>query len=263
MMLAGLKVLVSALAVGWSVAVAANSDGAPPAGSLPQLLVGGIPQNAVSAAPRTSTPGAPRVIFVRGCAGAAALDESQVPSGRLLVRLNTNIVFCSTTEAALNFVPRSTGALRVQLVDEANNVLAESPMDTVAPSRAQSNVDGMWADPATNGSGIAIHHAVASDAAFGTWFLFGSLPNGGTRWLSLQSTSWINGGRTLVGLAYEVGGDSAFACPAGDDCPRPAASARPVGSVAMQILESDRAFIEAYDRFGRLAITSQLRRLQF
>jgi hypothetical protein len=251
-----------------ALAVATVSFGAFAAGGAasdkqPLLANTTLMLSTLSVGPRTAALGASRILFVTACSGAPVIDESQLSSGRLIVRIAPSFIFCGAPELNVAYVPKSAGALKVQLVDEANNLLYEASMDTVAPSRSLLNVDGMWADPATNGSGVAVHHAAASDTAFGTWFLFDALPAGGTRWLSFQGTSWINGGRTLVGLAYEVGGNALVACPVGDDCPRPAANARPVGYLAMQPLEPGKAFIEAYDRYGRVAFTSRLDKLQF
>ena len=165
----------------------------------------------------------------------------------------------------LTYTPRTVGNLRVTL-KLLDGTTADTQIETVALARSTVNLDGMWFDPATNGSGISFHHAVGSDVIFGTWFLYGSAttqqPLPSPRWYSLQNLRWVQGGTSLVGLVYDGRANNVNpSCVSGDDCPRPAVELRAVGSISISVIDSNNLRIEAVDQYGRSAFVSSLRRL--
>ena len=129
------------------------------------------------------------------------------------------------------------------------------------------NLDGMWFDPTTNGSGIAFNHSAISDTIFGTWFLYGpqsdQKPYDSTRWYSLQSMQWIQGSVPLVGIAYEGRANGVQpSCVMGDDCAR-VATLKPVGTVSVSIIDANNLRIEAFDQYGHSVFVSSLKRITF
>lgn len=219
-------------------------------------------QRSVVVAPRTSTPGTPRTIFANGCTGPAILDESGAATGRLVVNIFPNAFECGLPARIITYTPRTIGKLKVAMVLPDGRTESEAEMETVAVAHSTTNLDGMWYDPDTNGSGISFHHSTAGDTVFGTWFLFAS-PPGGAKWYSMQGMQWTAGGSLLVGTVYEVSATSQATCQAGDECPRVAASSRPVGAVGVTVLDANNLRVETIDHYGRQAFVSFVKRLQF
>ena len=221
----------------------------------------------IGVAPRVSAVGTPRSLLANGCTGPVTLDESAVAStGTLVMRMTPESTGCVERTVVLNYTPRSIGTLRILMKKPDGSTVAEAQIETVAGARSTVNLDGMWFDPATNGSGISFHHAAGSDVVFGTWFLYGSqtiqqsLPS--TRWYSLQTMQWVQGGTLLVGIAYEGRANNVQpSCMSGDDCPRPAVELRTVGSVSVSVIDQNNLRIEAFDQYGRTAFVSLLKRL--
>lgn len=220
---------------------------------------------AVSIAPSISAVGSVRSIFVHGASGPVTFDESAIPTtGTLMVRMTPEVIGVLASPLVISYTPRNVGSLKV-ILRLADGTSAETQMETVAATRSTVNLDGMWFDPATNGSGIAFNHASGSDSIFGTWFLYGPAaeqrPNDSTRWYSLQSMKWIQSATALVGIAYEARANvnQAF-CPSGDDCPR-SASLRPTGSVGISIIDVNNLRVVAFDHYGRSVFVSLLKRL--
>ena len=217
----------------------------------------------IGVAPRVSSAGSPRTLFANGCTGPVTLDESAVATtGTLVLRSVPESIGCVESTRVLSYTPRSVGTLRVIMKMPDGSTAAEASLETVARARSTVNLDGMWFDPATNGSGISFHHSASSDTAFGTWFLYGAANTNVARWYSLQNMQWTQGGALLVGVAYEPVGAGPPVCVAGDDCPQPAVI-KPVGSVAVTVIDRDNLRIEAFDQYGRSAFSSSAKRLAF
>lgn len=137
------------------------------------------------------------------------LDTSFMESQNLvLLRRNVGTgVVCPTVGAILvrsefEFTPTKAGLLTVR--DE--NSGAEITIQTVSAAVASKfDVNGMWFDVVTNGSGIALHHRRGTtDVAFGTWFLYNN--NGESRWYTFQSANWQQDGSVLEGLLIQSRG---------------------------------------------------------
>lgn len=222
-----------------------------------------VDQPSVTVAPRISTVGAPRTVFANGCTGPAVVDEAEVASGRLIVRINPTAFNCALSPGSLTYVPRTVGILTVRMISPDGRVVAETSMETAAAVRSTVNLDGMWFDPLTNGSGISFHHSSGPDSIFGNWFMYGAAPQGAPRWYSLQSMQWTSGGGVLVGTAYAAAAAAQPSCAAGDDCPRPAVLVGPAGSVSIAVIDSNSLRAEGIDRYGRVAFVSRLKRLEF
>ena len=214
----------------------------------------------IGVAPRVSSAGSPRALFANGCTGPVTLDESEVAAtGTLVMRSFPFSIGCVEPTRVLSYTPRSVGTLKVIMKLPDGSIVAEASIETVAGARSTVNLDGMWFDPATNGSGISFHHSVATDGVFGTWFLYGS----GTRWYSLQTMQWTNS-TTLTGIAYEAkAGNLPAACTTGNECPRSATDLKPVGTVVVSVVDNDNLRVEAFDQYARPAFSSLLKRLAF
>ena len=217
----------------------------------------------IGVAPRTSAVGSPRTLFANGCTGPVTLDESEVATtGALVMRIVPQSLGCIEPTKTVTFIPRSISTQRVVMKLPDGSNVAEAIIETVAQAHSTVNLDGMWFEPTTNGSGISFHHSAGSDNTFGTWFLYGAANTFVTRWYSLQNMKWTQSGAVLVGLAYEATASGVPTCVVGDDCPRPAA-VRPVGSVTVSVIDESNVRVEAFDQYGRSAFVSQLKRLQF
>ena len=214
----------------------------------------------IGIAPRISSVGSPRTLFANGCTGPVTLDESAVATtGTLVLRSVPESIGCVESTRVLSYTPRNVGTLRVIMKMPDGSTAAEASLETVAGARSTVNLDGMWFDPATNGSGISFHHSIASDGVFGTWFMYGY----GTRWYSLQTMQWTNV-RTLTGIAYEAKASNLQAlCAMGSECPRVATDLKPIGTVGVSVIDNDNLRIEAFDQYGRTAFISFLKRLAF
>jgi len=231
--------------------------------SVPRFTQAYSDQTLLAVSPRTSTIGTPRTLFASGCTGNVVLDESAVGNGILVLRYTPAIAQCGQPPVTLSYTPRSVGRLRVLLQTGNGDTAAATEMETVTASHSLTNIDGMWYDPDTNGSGISFHHATGSDAVFGTWFMYGAQPTAGPRWFSLQNMQWQQGGVLLAGTAFQVSAQGRPACAAGDDCPRGASGSVPVGTVGFTLLDQNNARVEAFDWTGRSTFLSFLKRLSF
>ena len=220
----------------------------------------------INVVPRSSTLGTPRSIFVHGASGPVTFDESAIATtGTLVIRMTPETGGLLAVPQILTYTPRTLGNVRVML-KLLDGPAAEAQMETVALARSTVNLDGMWFDPATNGSGVSFHHAASSDIVFGTWFLYGSpttqQPLPSPRWYSLQTMRWVQNGTQLVGIIYQGrANDVNPSCISGDDCPRPAVELRVVGSVGVSVIDPNNLRIEAFDQYGRGAFVSSLQRL--
>ncbi len=215
--------------------------------------------------PRTFTPGTPRTISIYGAttSGPIAIDESALATtGKLILRVTPEFIGRTLEPMVVTYTPRSIGTLRVTL-DLPDGSAAEASIESVAVGgRSTVNLDGMWFDPTSNGSGISFHHSTATDGIFGTWFMYGQSLSFVPRWYSLQNMQWIQNGNLLIGLAYEAAAAVPGSCVKGDDCPR-AASVKRMGSVAVTVIDKDNLRVEAFDQYGRNAFVSSLKRLAF
>ncbi len=167
----------------------------------------------------------------------------------------------------LEFMPTKVGTLTLRWDKGGPDVTIQSVADSVA---SKFDINGMWFDAATNGSGIAMHHRrTTTDAAFGTWFLFNN--NGESRWYTLQSANWQQDGNVLEGLLIQVIGrcptDGLAACPALGTIafgPPPATAYSVIPAFARITFQSStRARAEVLSLGGTVLFTSELTKLAF
>lgn len=177
--------------------------------------------------PTVGRPNQPRTVFLQfgapGCSDyAVSFDTSLMESQNLVViRTQELPVVCPlqppprAARHDLEFTPTKAGTIKMRWDRGGSDVTIQSEQNIVA---SKFDINGMWFDAATNGSGIAVHHRRATtDVAFGTWFLFNN--NGESRWYTLQSANWQQDGSVLEGLLIQVIGR----CPAANliGCPAP------------------------------------------
>lgn len=227
--------------------------------------------------PAIGKPNQPRAVFLQfgapGCSGyEMSFDTSMMESQNLVViRTRGLAVACPLQPPPrlarfdLEFTPTKTGALTLRWDKGGPDVTIQSVIDIVA---SKFDINGMWFDAATNGSGIAVHHRRATtDAAFGTWFLFNN--NGESRWYTLQSANWQQDGSVLEGLLIQVIGRcptvGLTACPALGAIafgPPPATNYGVIPSlVRITFQSSTRARAEVLTLDGTAIFTSELTKL--
>ncbi|MBL8522396.1 MAG: hypothetical protein JNN20_01785 [Betaproteobacteria bacterium] len=219
----------------------------------------------VTVVPKSAPIGTPRTIIVAGgCPAVLKQDESTAGVLKLRVTDFTCPLGLVAT-AFLPYTPQVEGALAVKLYFyDGNDVIQETSMTTTAGARPHSSTDisGMWYDPATSGSGISFHHNPASDAVFGTWFMFGSAGTSSfrSRWFSLQAMQWVSN-NVLEGIALESASKSTT-CLASNSCPLTAGRPGARGIVRVTLTGGNEAKIEAFDLFGAALFTSNLTRIR-
>lgn len=287
--IAALHVAVCALTILLPLPVNANETLAAPLTANPAVL--GVDNPFVFAVfPQIGRVNQLRKVFLtrerRACTlgHVYSLDTSAMESQSLVVLRSVpdlNSLICPTippatiaTRHEFDFAPTKTGAITIRW-DLGGPDLTVQTIAT-AP-RSKFDVNGMWFDALTDGSGIAIHHnRVTSDAAFGTWFMFNN--NGDSRWYSLQFAAWQQDGGVLEGLLNRVDGACtstiAVACPSPGRLPAPqgggniveSAVDRPVSSPAIARItfqSATRARAEVLSLTGAVLFTSDLTKLQF
>ena len=217
--------------------------------------------------PHVAPAGVARTLYIRGgdCVDSATVDESAVPAGTLVIKAVVPIFSCGQPPVTQSYTPRANGKLRVILQRPDGSAAAETTLETAATGRPALNIDGMWSDPATNGSGISFHQSTATEAAFGTWFMFSAPPppfQSIARWYSLQGFYCATSGATLGGSVLEVVRDTEVRCQAAG-CPAKGKVSFPVGTFKVTFADQSHARIEAFDREGVALFASNLQRLQF
>lgn len=219
----------------------------------------------VTVVPKSAPIGTPRTIIVAGgCPAALKRDESTAGVLKLRV-IDFTCPLGLVPTAFLPYTAQTEGALAVKLYFyDGNDVASETSMTTTAGARPHSSTDisGMWYDPATSGSGISFHHNPASDAVFGTWFMFGTAGNSSfrSRWFSLQAMQWVSS-NVLEGIALESASTSTT-CLASNSCPLIAGKPGARGIVRFTLTGGNEAKIEAFDLFGVELFTSNLTRIR-
>ncbi|MEP7157336.1 MAG: hypothetical protein ABI905_16260, partial [Betaproteobacteria bacterium] len=226
--------------------------------------------------PETGYAGQPRTLFFTAqlnfCAGYkfnidTALMQSQ---NTVVLRTTLNPLPCPSVPLVLlyrtefQFTPLKAGPIVVRWDQGGADIVIQTLASRVA---SKFDVNGMWFDSATNGSGISIHHRRAtSDVAFGTWFLFGN--TGDARWYAFQSANWQQDGSVLEGLLIAVEGSCArtdlVACPAtGAVSPGqlPASAGPPPVLARITFQSPTRARAEVFTLNGAPVFSSELSRL--
>lgn len=229
--------------------------------------------------PTVGRPNQTRTVFLQsartGCSSyAVSVDTSLMETQSLVVLRTQNLpVFCGVppppTPARhdLEFTPTKVGTLTVRWDRGGPDTTIQVVPDSVA---SKYDTNGMWFDAATNGSGIALHHRRATtDVSFGTWFMFNN--SGESRWYTLQSANWLQGGSVLEGLLLQVAGtcftSGLAACPASGGIAFgqfPATKFGAIPALARITFQSaTRARAEVLTLSGTAIFTSELTKLSF
>ena len=187
------------------------------------------PTSAVYVHPTSAPLGTPRTVFfvdarLTGCMSQSyAFDASALDTQNLIsIRFDLTPQPCGVpppsypTFKAYTVTPSRADKLTIRATRNGQAEIFEAEVTSTSAPRSSRNVNGMWFDPTTNGSGIAMHHSRASDAVFGTWFIFNL--DGSTRWYTMQQAYWRGNGDILEGLLFGMSGncpeESHVACPA-------------------------------------------------
>ena len=231
--------------------------------------------------PMVGRPNQPRTIFLQqfvpGCPGVdLSVDTSSMDSTGLVAiraKRRTGIICPSVPMSPVyarfefEFTPTKEGALTIHSDAGGLDFTIQTVSDAMA---SKFDVNGMWFDTSTNGSGIALHHSRGkSDVAFGTWFLF-SNTTGAPRWYTLQTTYWAQDGSALEGLLYTVNGlcvtPNLAGCPGAgsvrSDFPRYLLWEAP-SRARITFQSSVRARAEVLSLGGTVLFTSELTKLLF
>lgn len=153
--------------------------------------------------------------------------------------------------------PGMAGVVKISYSDASGTAL-ETTMTTTPVGNAtpRFDINGMWYDTASDGSGISMHQAANNGSAtLGTWFMFDK--QGATRWYSLQASSWI-AADTLEGVFIEASAP----CAAGMACPAKADVLTPTYIFRIVFQSATVATAEVHGAGGALLFKSDLRRLQ-
>ena len=230
--------------------------------------------------PAVGKVGQPRTIFLRfqppgGCIRnyAFSLDTSLAETQNLVVvRTLVTTGLCgllpppNPLRVEFELTPTKVGTITIRWDGGGPDITVQSLSAGIA---SKFDVNGMWFDAATNGSGIALHHHRATaDIAFGTWFLYNNI--GDSRWYTLQWANWQQDGSVLEGLLIQMRGGcpstSLAACPAigsfRADPPQNLFWVMP-SLVRITFQSSTRARAEVFSLGGVVLFTSDLSRLQF
>ena len=238
---------------------------------------GGI-QFLLAVHPAVGRPNQPRTVFLQfgapGCSDyAISFDTSMMESQNLVILRTQDLTGACPLQPPprlarfdLEFTPTKAGTLTMRWDRGGADATIQSVSGIVA---SKFDINGMWFDAATNGSGIALHHRRAtSDVAFGTWFLFNN--NGESRWYTLQSANWQQDGSVLEGLLIQIMGRcptaGLVACPAlGNFTFGPSTTKYGVLPALARITfqSSTRAHAEVLSLGGTALFNSELTRLQF
>lgn len=238
-----------------------------------------VPTQLFSVYPAVGYVGQARTLFLtttRGVCDARyeyTLDTTSLATRSLIVLRSTRIEVPCPQPTSLTVSERTdftftltrTGPVSVSW-DLGGPDLVIQTLAARIPSR--HDVNGMWFDAASNGSGISIHHRrTTSDNAFGTWFMFGN--DGNARWYSLQSANWQQDGSVLEGLLIGAEGTCAradlLACPATGSVPRGSGNTYAVAPAVVRITfqSATRAKADVLTLGGNLLFSSELTRLAF
>lgn len=241
------------------------------------LIPLGLKDYQIQVVPVAAPVNTPRTVFIRlnkppGCGYTyyrpTGLDLSTLDSGVVTVnRERTTVVMACpvpppnpTLGAYIKFTVSKPGTARI-VFDYPDVGLLEATMTTTpvpATAAARFDINGMWFDTATNGSGISFHQSEAANkTAFGTWFMFDR--DGVSRWYSLQGANWTGDGNTLEGLFIESAG---YGCSGVIACPNRSANALPTYNFKIRFQSASLAVAEVFERQGEVLFSSNLRRLE-
>ena len=203
------------------------ADGSAPAPAITQGLVTAA-KSAIYIHPTSAGVNVPRTIFFvdsrdSGCKSQFfSFDASALHLQSLIsIRFDLTAGICGVrppsypTFKTFTVTPTKAGKLTVRATRNDQVDFVEAEVTATPAARSLRNVNGMWYDFRTNGSGLSLHHSRTSDVVFGTWYIFNE--DGSTRWYTLQNAYWRSNGDILEGMLIGMSGNcpdgSLVACP--------------------------------------------------
>lgn len=216
--------------------------------------------------PGRAAPGTERRIRIHGCFDPQfTVQDAGGANGDVTVTFNDSAVGATCTPRMISITPSVVGTKKLKVVVAGMGLRHESAIETLPAVPPRVALDGMWSDPASDGSGIAFHSSARTSAVFGTWFLWGQQPadpsaGNPSRWFSLQQIQWFGDGSTAEGLVYE-GMRGASACPAERDCPASLTNLTIAGVLKLTVTGADQVLAEMTDGKGNVLFLSRLRRV--
>lgn len=142
--------------------------------------------------------------------------------------------------ATLNYTPTRAGVQRIAVMMTDGRFLGSGQIITQAAGqpRASQDLSGVWYDPASNGSGLALFHSQATtDVMAGAWYVFDG--SGKPFWYLIQNGRWQSS-TTYLGNLVEVQAGTTPCSPLLPGCARAQQGARIAANISVQILALDR-----------------------
>lgn len=142
--------------------------------------------------------------------------------------------------ATFNYTPTRAGNQRIAVLLSDGRYLGGGQIITQAPGqpRASQDLSGVWFDPASNGSGLALFHSQSTtDVMAGAWYVFDG--TGKPFWYLIQNGRWQSNTTYLGNLVEIQAGTTACSLllPA---CARAQQTTRIAANISIQILAQDR-----------------------
>lgn len=228
----------------------------------------------VTVTPVTADAGVPRQITISGhwpgCVpvGASVAGASVVAPSTLVVKLILPLTLVACPAAILpysvttTYTPSVRGIIRLLVLNFDGEYLAESKLDTRAPTdhRSAFNITGMWFDPQSNGSGLTfVHSRVTDNVVFGTWYVYDG--TGKPRWYTIQNTEWKSQGRVMEGWLYHTSANANCPLPF-TACPAAIGLLTIAGKVRITLTGTTTMYVEALASDGTVIFTSNAIRVE-
>ncbi|MDX2218526.1 MAG: hypothetical protein SF172_05830 [Burkholderiales bacterium] len=142
--------------------------------------------------------------------------------------------------ATFSYTPTRAGTQRIAVLLTDGRYLGSGQIITQAAGQPRASVDltGVWHDPASNGSGLALFHSQATtDVMAGAWYVFDG--SGKPFWYLIQNGRWQSS-TTYLGNLVEVQAGTTPCNILLPGCARAQQSNRIAANIAIQILALDR-----------------------
>lgn len=142
--------------------------------------------------------------------------------------------------ATFNYTPTQAGIQRIAVMLTDGQYLSGGQLitQTAGQPRASQDLSGVWYDPASNGSGLALFHSQATtDVMAGAWYVFDG--SGKPFWYLIQNGRWQSS-TTYLGNLVEVQAGSTQCNMLLPACARAQQGSRIAANISVQILALDR-----------------------
>lgn len=142
--------------------------------------------------------------------------------------------------ATFNYTPTRAGSQRIAILLSDGRYLGGGQIITQVAGQPRAAVDlsGVWHDPTSNGSGLALFHSQATtDVMAGAWYVFDG--SGKPFWYLIQNGRWQSS-TTYLGNLVEVQAGTTPCNILLPGCARAQQTSRIVANISIQILAQDR-----------------------